>query len=330
MKIGIIATYHDMVITAEKLRQRPGVQFMISEATYDEGVREAERMRREGADVIISRGATLRYIEQQCAIPTVSCAYGAMDLIYALQIAKDYGRHIGVITYAPVPVDERVIEDLFQTEITFTSGYDNPQRNLRCVMEMKDQGIDVVVGGGVTVQMAQMNGIKNVLITTRPETLENAVDEAVHMMEIIQRDKLELEEISQIIRYASEAILLTDLKGHIMMANQGAEELLGELTEGRGIEHLGELPQLEVLLEQVRTRGGRYEGGYTDTGTGDARSSASPFAGMTAEQRSQVVVLLQENNRLLTILTEKELVVDPRKVRDAINRVNRLEKNVSR
>lgn len=84
------------------------------------------------------------------------------------------------------------------------------------------------------------------------------------------------------------------------------------------------------ILEQVRTRGGRYEGGYTDTGTGDARSSASPFAGMTAEQRSQVVVLLQENNRLLTILTEKELVVDPRKVRDAINRVNRLEKNVSR
>ena len=51
---------------------------------------------------------------------------------------------------------------------------------------------------------------------------------------------------------------------------------------------------------------------------------------MTAEQRSQVVQLLAENNRLLTILTEKELVVDPRKVRDAINRVNRLEKNVSR
>ena len=253
MKIGIIPTYHDMVITAEKLRQRPGIQFMISEATYDEGVREAERMRREGADVIISRGATLNYIEQQCAIPTVNCAYGAMDLIYALQIAKNFGRHIGVITYAPVPVDERVIVDLFQTEITFTSGYDNPQRNLRCVMEMKEQGIDVVVGGGVTVRMAQMNGMKNVLITTRPETLENAVDEAFHMMEIIQRDKLELEEISQIIRYASEAILLTDLSGNIMMANRGGEELLNEFSDGRAIRSLGELPQLQVLLDQVHT-----------------------------------------------------------------------------
>lgn len=184
MKIGIIATYHDMVITAEKLRQRADVEFIISEATYDQGVREAERMEREGADVIISRGATLHYIEQRCAIPTVSCAYGVMDLIYALQIAKGCGNHIGVITYEKVPVEERVIEDLFQTKITFMSGYDNPQRNLRCVMEMKEQGIDVVVGGGVTVQMAQINGMKSVLISTRPETLENAVDEAIHMLNI--------------------------------------------------------------------------------------------------------------------------------------------------
>ena len=51
---------------------------------------------------------------------------------------------------------------------------------------------------------------------------------------------------------------------------------------------------------------------------------------MTAEQRSQVVVLLQENNRLLTILTEKELVVDPRKVRDGIKHVEQLERNVNR
>lgn len=84
------------------------------------------------------------------------------------------------------------------------------------------------------------------------------------------------------------------------------------------------------ILEQVRTRGGRYEGGYTGADAGGARSSASPFPGMTAEQRSQVVQLLVENNRLLAILCDKELVVDPRKVRDAINRVNRLEKNVSR
>ena len=116
---------------------------------------------------------------------------------------------------------------------------------------------------------------------------------------------------------------------HEAVANPAVKQFLDvfDVAQKRGTIRMLNTTQ---ILEQVRTRGGRYEGGYTDTGTSDARSSASPFAGMTAEQRSQVVVLLQENNRLLTILTEKELVVDPRKVRDAINRVNRLEKNVSR
>lgn len=116
---------------------------------------------------------------------------------------------------------------------------------------------------------------------------------------------------------------------HEAVANPAVKQFLDvfDVAQKRGTIRMLNTTQ---ILEQVRTRGGHYEGGYTDTGTNDARSSASPFAGMTAEQRSQVVVLLQENNRLLTILTEKELVVDPRKVRDAINRVNRLEKNVSR
>ena len=116
---------------------------------------------------------------------------------------------------------------------------------------------------------------------------------------------------------------------HEAVANPAVKQFLDvfDVAQKRGTIRMLNTTQ---ILEQVRTRGGRYEGGYTDTGKGDARSSASPFAGMAAEQRSQVVVLLQENNRLLTILTEKELVVDPRKVRDAINRVNRLEKNVSR
>lgn len=85
------------------------------------------------------------------------------------------------------------------------------------------------------------------------------------------------------------------------------------------------------ILEQVRTRSGRYTGGYTyDNPTRPSAIISAELGQMTPEQRLQVIALLQENNRLLAVLCNKELVVDPRKVRDGIRRVETLERNVSR
>lgn len=83
------------------------------------------------------------------------------------------------------------------------------------------------------------------------------------------------------------------------------------------------------ILERVRTRSGRYEGGYVSTSSPMADELPMP-AGATPAQRLQVVELLQECNRLLRIISEKEVVVDPRKMRDSIKRVEQLERNVSR
>ena len=85
------------------------------------------------------------------------------------------------------------------------------------------------------------------------------------------------------------------------------------------------------ILEQVRTRSGRYSGGYTyDYPTRPSATISAELGQMTPEQRLQVIALLQENNRLLAVLCNKELVVDPRKVRDGIKRVETLERNVRR
>ena len=116
---------------------------------------------------------------------------------------------------------------------------------------------------------------------------------------------------------------------HEAVANPAVKQFLDvfDLAQKRGTIRMLNTTQ---ILEQVRIGKGRYQGGYSGENSGPSRSSASPLAGMNAEQRSQVVVLLQENNRLLTILTDKELVVDPRKVRDGIKHVVQLERNISR
>lgn len=80
------------------------------------------------------------------------------------------------------------------------------------------------------------------------------------------------------------------------------------------------------ILEHVRTRSGKYAGGYTD---GESQPASAMSAG-TPENRLQTVQLLQDIKYLLQVISEKEVVVDPRKVRDSIRRIEQLERNVSR
>lgn len=87
------------------------------------------------------------------------------------------------------------------------------------------------------------------------------------------------------------------------------------------------------ILEQVRTRSGKYAGGYSDTDTAEAGLSSAisgVSSSLSPETRLQIVRLLMRNNELLEILAQKELVVDSRKVRDGIKRVEALESNVRR
>lgn len=87
------------------------------------------------------------------------------------------------------------------------------------------------------------------------------------------------------------------------------------------------------ILEQVRTRSGRYAGGYSDADSSEAGTSSSisgALSSISPETRLQIVRLLVRNNELLEVLAQKELVVDSRKVRDDIKRIEKLESNVSR
>lgn len=83
------------------------------------------------------------------------------------------------------------------------------------------------------------------------------------------------------------------------------------------------------ILEQVRTRSGKYAGGYTDDN--EPVSIGTDYTnGTDGQLMNKVIILLEKSVGLLTIISEKDLNIDPRKMRDAIKRTEQLEKNVSR
>ena len=83
------------------------------------------------------------------------------------------------------------------------------------------------------------------------------------------------------------------------------------------------------ILELASIRG-RYDGGYSTSSANTLPDGASTWSAVPEELRVQIVRLMAENNELLRAIRDKEINLDPRKVRDNINRINALERNISR
>lgn len=84
------------------------------------------------------------------------------------------------------------------------------------------------------------------------------------------------------------------------------------------------------ILEQVRTRAGKYSGGYTGSDGSGLGDTSFPTDSRIIEFLQRIVALLQEGNGSLDKLAGKDLVVDVRAVRDGIRRVEKIEANASR
>lgn len=83
------------------------------------------------------------------------------------------------------------------------------------------------------------------------------------------------------------------------------------------------------ILDQVRTKSGKYSGGYTSDSTTSNLPNYTATDDIPTILRT-IVMLLRQSNDSLSVIADKKLTVDVRSVRDGINRLQTLEKNASR
>lgn len=83
------------------------------------------------------------------------------------------------------------------------------------------------------------------------------------------------------------------------------------------------------ILEQVRTKSGRYSGGYTSNSSVSG-SQSNYSSGDVHSMLNVIIQLLRKSNENLSAIAAKKLTVDVRSVRDGIKRIETLERNASR
>ena len=244
MKIGIIATYKDMMDSVRNLQIPPDVELVVEEAVYSRAMDKAASMEQRGVEAIISRGATCTYIEKQSSLPIVNCDYGIVDVLKAVKEAAKLGEHIGVLTYNSCKWMKEILEDYSGKHVLFGEGYTTIKENQTQVRRLRDAGADVLVGGIPSVESAKSYGMAGVQIEICRETIGQAINEARKIVNAVRKEREELEKISQIIDKSNDAMILTDNAGGISIMNLMARRLVNSLF---GIN------QLNSILELVPT-----------------------------------------------------------------------------
>lgn len=83
------------------------------------------------------------------------------------------------------------------------------------------------------------------------------------------------------------------------------------------------------ILQQIRFRGGRYTGGYSDDSVAQQSGGGSASYDISILLR-QILNAINKSNEHLVKIAAKELSVNVRSIRDGIKRVEMLERNASR
>lgn len=200
------------------------------------------------ADVIVARGVTARAIKMTASdIPVVDLSVTGYDIIDAvLKCRKQCNAHkIGVVGAESMIFGAKKIEQYIKVEIfpVVVENEDDAEIKIRNLLA---QGIDTIIGGGMSVQIGSALGMNTVFINSGPEAIYQALREAKRVARVRRIEQERTEQFHAILDYSAEGIIAVDKGGQINLANKAAMRLVGlaENVLGRPIDEL--IPQLGV------------------------------------------------------------------------------------
>jgi transcriptional regulator with PAS, ATPase and Fis domain len=197
-------------------------------------VKTASELIALGYEIIVTRcGIASRIRRAGLPIRIVELQVTAFDVLKALNLAKHHGDNIAVAAYAPLVKGLDEVTKLLNFPLgkyLTVSDDDNEVENL--VDRAIRDGANVIVGGGLFCQAANRRGVKSVFIDSGNEAIQQALEEAIHIREVIREEKLKSSTIMAILNHIQDGIITFDLQGRITTINEKARRLLGvDLTD---------------------------------------------------------------------------------------------------
>ncbi|GKH50120.1 sigma-54-dependent Fis family transcriptional regulator [Eubacteriales bacterium] len=224
--IAMLFTNRATVIEAQRVVERLGLKIKIRFSDHAGARSAAEQLVEEGARIIISRGGVANLLRGFLTIPVVAVEYRYGDFAQAIENASKISKKIAIVSFnqgihAALRVEQYLGQGLKLIQIDDFSRFD------QTMLQLCEEGIEVVIGGHSAQTFARKHGLQSVPIMTDPHAIETAIEEARHTLTALYQYESKMQTILAIINCAPCGIISINREGRITNLNTIAQEILG-------------------------------------------------------------------------------------------------------
>ena len=225
-KVGFINSTKQLIDCALSVAAKLGIRMATSLAGLDAAVPAGLRMEQEGVEVIISRRGTASLLRKNLKIPILSVRISFPDIFLNIRDASLMGRKILLTSFGEEKIEGAdLLQEIFN--VTLIPGVFHDTSSLeQAIIRGKGQGCEIVIGGGVSMSLAEKHGLRGVELRTNEEAIISAIEDALSVAGANREEQEKTLRYRTIMDTTSEGIIALDKKGIITAINHAALQFL--------------------------------------------------------------------------------------------------------
>ncbi|MBQ6834947.1 MAG: sigma 54-interacting transcriptional regulator [Lachnospiraceae bacterium] len=242
-KVEYVLNHHP-----EKKNLNADIEVMTVEETPD--------IPTEEYDAIIARGYTARKTsEMYTQIPTIGLNISGYDILRALHECCElyHPTKIAICGFSGNLFEAEQMSRVFGVEAKVYTPLRHEEIHDSVDRAIED-GCDAMIGGYSANILAREHGINCVVIRTGEDTINHAIDEAIHTVEQVRHERLIAQMYKTIIYSSKDGVIYVDSKGKILVRNHVIRHMNGDISlQGRPLKEA--LPYLYKTYKNVMVTG---------------------------------------------------------------------------
>ena len=223
-----VLTYKALTGLVLQARARVHDQAVISVDEYilDDAIARGRQLQQQGEiDVLVSAGSNAVILRSQLDIPVVSIEVTGFDLLLAFQRAKVFAERVGMVVFRDAMPELASVKDLLKIDLVQMS-YETVANAAECLQALRQQGVTVVVGSSLIVDLAEQQGLHGLLVYSS-DSIERALEKAIQIGDSAIRQAQKYENLNATFAHLHEAILAVDTRHCITAINPLMQKILG-------------------------------------------------------------------------------------------------------